>query len=139
MPTQEEKWLEFNNNKFKLSVPYVIYAAVECILKKMSSCEQNPKISSTESIAKHVPYGFTYAVVGPDGMIVKLPTGFRRKNAIDEFLRKLLDEEKLILDILHYVKPMVFSPTDEENYKSSTQCSICEKPLNGDAEGTTIT
>ncbi|GFS51935.1 uncharacterized protein NPIL_273981 [Nephila pilipes] len=73
---------------------------------------------------------------GPDGMMVKPPTVFRRKNAIDEFFGKLLDlldEEKLILDTLHYVKPMVFSPTDEENYKSLTQCSICEKPFNGDA------
>ncbi|GFU15365.1 uncharacterized protein NPIL_285251 [Nephila pilipes] len=79
------------------------------------------------------PEGLTEKINGPDGMMVKPPTVFRGENAIDEFLRKLLDEEKLILDTLRYVKPMVFSPTDEENYQSSTQCSICEKPLNGDA------
>ncbi|GFU61268.1 uncharacterized protein TNCV_5033271 [Trichonephila clavipes] len=61
------------------------------------------------------------------------PTVFRGKNAIDQFLTKLLDEEKSILDILRFVKPMVFSMTDEENFKSSTLCSICENPLNGDA------
>ncbi|GFT68969.1 uncharacterized protein NPIL_677561 [Nephila pilipes] len=92
----------------------------------MSSCKQNLQISSAESIAKHVPYGFAYAVAGPDGMMVKPPTVSRGKNAIDEFLRKLLDEEKLILDTLRYVMPMVFSLTDEANYTSSTQCSICE-------------
>ncbi|GFS29129.1 uncharacterized protein NPIL_655481 [Nephila pilipes] len=99
----------------------------------MSSCEQNPKFAFAESVAKHVPCAFAYAVVGPDGMMVKPPIVFRGKNAIDEFLRKLLDEEKLIIDTRRYVKPMVFSPTGEENYKSSTQCSICKKPLNGDA------
>ncbi|GFW51080.1 uncharacterized protein TNCV_3593621 [Trichonephila clavipes] len=72
-------------------------------------------------------------IVGPDGTMVKPPTVFRGKNAIDQFLTKLLDEEKSILDILRFVKPMVFSMTDEENFKSSTLCSICENPLNGDA------
>ncbi|GFY67148.1 uncharacterized protein TNIN_416021 [Trichonephila inaurata madagascariensis] len=133
MPTQEEKWLEFSNHKFKLPVPYVIYADLECIQEKISSCEQDPKISSTESIAKHVPCGFAYVIVGPDGAMIKPPTVFRGKNAIDQFLTKLLDEEKSILDTLRYVKPMVFSMTDEENFKSSTLCSICENPLNGDA------
>ncbi|GFS59624.1 uncharacterized protein TNCV_2581311 [Trichonephila clavipes] len=127
------KWLEFSNHKFKLPVPYVIYADLECILEKINSCEQDPKISSTESIAKHVPCGFAYVIVGPDGTMVKPPTVFRGKNAIDQFLTKLLDEEKSILDILRFVKPMVFSMTDEENFKSSTLCSICGNPINGDA------
>ncbi|GFW13497.1 uncharacterized protein TNCV_1209631 [Trichonephila clavipes] len=70
---------------------------------------------------------------GPDGTMVKPPTVFRGKNAIDQFLTKLLDEEKSILDTLRFVKLMVFSMTDEENFKSSTLCSICENPLNGDA------
>ncbi|GFQ99106.1 uncharacterized protein TNCT_319531 [Trichonephila clavata] len=99
----------------------------------MSSCEQDPKISSTESIAKHVLCGFAYVIVGSDGMMVKPPTVSIGKNAVDEFLTKLLDEEKSILDTLRCVKSIVFPPTDEENYKSSTKCSICENPLNGDA------
>ncbi|GFT39778.1 uncharacterized protein TNCV_4869441 [Trichonephila clavipes] len=69
----------------------------------------------------------------PDGTMVKPPTVFRGKNAIDQFLTKLLDEEKSILDTLRFVKPMFFSMTDEENFKSSTLCSIYENPLNGDA------
>ncbi|GFW90241.1 uncharacterized protein TNCV_2121081 [Trichonephila clavipes] len=91
------KWLEFSNHKFKLPVPYVIYADLECILEKINSCEQDPKISSTESIAKHVPCGFAYVIVGPDGTMVKPPTVFRGKNAIDQFLTKLLDEENQFL------------------------------------------
>ncbi|GFS80236.1 uncharacterized protein TNCV_3447141 [Trichonephila clavipes] len=74
-----------------------------------------------------------HVIVAPDGAMVKPPTVFRGKNAIDQFLTKLLDEEKSILDTLRFVKPMVFSMTDEENFKSSTLCSICENPLNGDA------
>ncbi|GFY40300.1 uncharacterized protein TNIN_91001 [Trichonephila inaurata madagascariensis] len=112
MPTQEEKWLEFSNHRFKLLVPYLIYADLECILEKISSCEQDPKISSIQSIAKHVPRGFAFVIVGPVGMMIKAPKVFRGKNAIDQFLTKLLDEE---------------------NFKSSILCSICANPLNGDA------
>ncbi|GFT24435.1 uncharacterized protein TNCV_3252631 [Trichonephila clavipes] len=66
--------------------------------------------------SKHVPCGFAYVIVGPDGTMVKPPTVFREKNAIDQFLTKLLDEEKSILDTLLFVKPMVFSMTDEDRW-----------------------
>ncbi|GFX28842.1 uncharacterized protein TNCV_4250811 [Trichonephila clavipes] len=124
---------EFSNHKFKLPVPYVIYADLESILGKISSCEQYPKISLTESIAKHVPCGFAYVIVGPDGTMIKPPTVFRGKNAIDQFLTKLFDEEKSIHNSLRFVKSMTFSMTDEENIKSPTLCSICEIHVNGDA------
>ncbi|GFQ78884.1 hypothetical protein TNCT_207801 [Trichonephila clavata] len=52
----------------------------------------------------------------PDEKIIKPLTVFRGKNDIDEFLTKLLDEEKSIMGTLRYVKPMIFSPADEENF-----------------------
>ncbi|GFU30026.1 uncharacterized protein NPIL_581021 [Nephila pilipes] len=89
--------------------------------------------SSRFSIQDDVDEEKIFSCSDPDGMMIKPPTIFRGKNAIDKFLTKLLDEEKSILDTLRYVKPMSFSPTHEENFKSSTHCNICENPLNGDA------
>ncbi|GFU71212.1 uncharacterized protein TNCV_2195881 [Trichonephila clavipes] len=73
--------------KFKLPVPYLIYAAMECILEKISSCEQDPKISTTPSTAKHVPYGFAFVIVGPDGKMIKPPTFLEEKMQYINFLQ----------------------------------------------------
>ena len=41
-----------------LRVPFIIYAALECLLKKQKSCQNNPKNSYAERKAKHKPSGY---------------------------------------------------------------------------------
>ena len=35
LPSEDEKWLEFGNNCNKERVPFVVYADLECVLRKM--------------------------------------------------------------------------------------------------------
>ena len=42
-----------------MRVPFVIYADLECLLEKMSTCHNNPKKSSTTKINKHTPAGYS--------------------------------------------------------------------------------
>ena len=46
-----------NNNQGEKSIklPFVIYADLECLLEKMSTCINNPNESSTTEINKHTP------------------------------------------------------------------------------------
>ena len=47
-----------------MKVPFIIYADMESLLEKMSTCHNNPKESSTTKISKHTPSGyslFTYS------------------------------------------------------------------------------
>ena len=43
-------------------VPFVIYADFESLLKPISRCEPNPKISSTTKYQKHEPISFSYYI-----------------------------------------------------------------------------
>ena len=54
LPREDQKWLEFDSNNNKERVPFVIYADLECVLKKM---EKN-KTEKTSSFAyqHHIAY-----------------------------------------------------------------------------------
>ncbi|GBN18776.1 hypothetical protein AVEN_39703-1 [Araneus ventricosus] len=79
MPSEKEKWLQFDKHRLQLPVPYVIYADFECILEKIDTCEMNPHISSTHPVSKHTPCGFAYVVVGPDGEMIRPPPSTEEK------------------------------------------------------------
>ena len=42
-----------------MKLPFVIYADLECLLEKMSTCQNNPNKSSTTKINKHTPSGYS--------------------------------------------------------------------------------
>ncbi|GFU52148.1 uncharacterized protein TNCV_774901 [Trichonephila clavipes] len=67
----ENKWLVFENFKFNLPVPYTIYADFESLIVKINSCAPDPESSSTVPIANHIPCGYAYVVIGPDGSFLK--------------------------------------------------------------------
>ncbi|GFQ85029.1 uncharacterized protein TNCT_74981 [Trichonephila clavata] len=84
----ENKWLEFENFKFNLPVPYTIYANFESLIVKINSSTPVSERSFTMPIANHIPCGYTYVVIGPDGSFKKPPVVYRGENAVDHFLKK---------------------------------------------------
>ena len=53
MPTEDNKTLKYKHREKSVKVPFIIYADLECLLEKMSTCHNNPeKLSSTKKI-KH--------------------------------------------------------------------------------------
>ena len=54
MPNEDNKILKYNPGEKPLKVPFNIYADLECILEKISSCQNNAEKSYTEKKkAKH--------------------------------------------------------------------------------------
>ncbi|GFX81369.1 uncharacterized protein TNCV_142191 [Trichonephila clavipes] len=104
----ENKWLEFENFKFNLPVPYTIYADFESLIVKINSCAPDPERPSTVPIANHIPCGYAYVVIGPDGSFKKPPVVYRGENAVDHFLKNIIKEEEDILNILKKTEPILF-------------------------------
>ena len=49
MPNNKyEKILNYNSGEKLLKVPFMIYADLECLTRKIDSCQNDPKKSSTE-------------------------------------------------------------------------------------------
>ena len=49
--------------KKSIKLPFVVYADLECLLEKMSICDNNPEESSTTKINKHTPRVIQYLLI----------------------------------------------------------------------------
>ena len=47
MPNEDNKIIKYNQGEKSIKLPFMIYADLECLLEKMSTCYNNPKESST--------------------------------------------------------------------------------------------
>ena len=59
MPTKDNIIIKYNQGEKSIKLPFVIYANLECLLEKMSSCINNPNESSTTKINEHIPSGYS--------------------------------------------------------------------------------
>ena len=57
MPDEDNKILKYASGEKSLKVPFIIYADLECLLKKVNTCQNNPDKSYTEKKATHRPSG----------------------------------------------------------------------------------
>ena len=59
MPIKGNNTIKYNHGEKFMKLPFVIYADLECLLEKMSTCINNPNKSSTTKINKHTPSGYS--------------------------------------------------------------------------------
>ena len=57
MPKDNNKILKYNHEEKSMKAPPVVYADLECLLKKINTCHNNPEKSPTTKINKHKPSG----------------------------------------------------------------------------------
>ena len=55
MSNENNKIIKYNQGEKSIKSPFIIYADLESLLGKMSTCYNNPKESSTTEINKHTP------------------------------------------------------------------------------------
>ena len=53
MPTKDNNIIKYNQGEKSIKTPFTIYADLECLLGKMSTCQNYPNKSSTTKINKH--------------------------------------------------------------------------------------
>ena len=59
MPNEDNKILKYNHGGISMKVQFIIYADLESLLEKMSTCYDSPEKSSTTKINKHTPSGYS--------------------------------------------------------------------------------
>ena len=122
-----------------MKVPFVIYADLESLFEKMSTCYNNPKKSSTSKINRHTPSGYLlFKHCSFDTTKNKLDY-YRGKNCIIEqkyILRKLiiieakkicLDLKKHVTKITNHEKKELMPLTNEKKYIVNKKCVIYVK------------
>ena len=59
MPTKDNNTIKYNQGEKSIKLPFAIYADLECLLEKMSTCINNSNESSATEINKHTPSGYS--------------------------------------------------------------------------------
>ena len=59
MPTKDNNIIKYNHGDKSMKLPFVIYAYLERLLEKISTCINNSNESSTTEINKHTPSGYS--------------------------------------------------------------------------------
>ena len=55
MPSEKDKMLNFNQYMKSDKMPYIIYAGIESLIKKIAGCANNPESFSTKRLGELVP------------------------------------------------------------------------------------
>ena len=126
MPTKNNNIIKYNQGEKSIKLPFVVYADLECLPEKMSTCQNNPNESSTTEITKHTPSGcsiFTHCSF--DQTINKL-NHYRGKDCMKKFSKDLRDHDT---KMINYEKKKMISLTTEEKIYHNEQeiCYICKK------------
>ena len=59
MPKEDNKILKYNHVEKAMKVPFIIYADLESLIQKISTCHNNPKKSSTAKKNKCTSSGYS--------------------------------------------------------------------------------
>ena len=115
-----------------MPVPFKIYADFECNLESLESYEG----SYSKKYQDHIPCSFAYKLVCVDDKFSKSIVVFRGENAAYEFIKAILKEFEYCKKVMkkHFNKNLIMSEKEEEQFKSSNTCWICEKLIDDDDE-----
>ena len=126
MPTKDNNIIKYNHGEKSMKVPFIIYAHLECLLEKMSTCINNPNESSTTKINKRTPSGYSiFTSCSFDESRNKL-NYYRGKYCMKNFCKNLKEHATRIIN---YEKKKIIPLTKEEkiNYNDQKVCYISKK------------
>ena len=133
MPSPNNNIIKYNQGEKSLELPFIIYADLECLLKKIDTCQNNPDLSSTTKINQHIPSGYSiYTNCSFDKSNNKL-SYCRREDCMKRFCKDLKDHATKTI----YFKKKTMTPLtkeEEDNYNKENICYICKKDFNNDTK-----
>ena len=126
MPTKDNNIIKYNHGEKSMKVPFIIYADLECLLEKISTCINNPNESSTTKINKHTPSGYLiFTSCSFDESKNKL-NYYRGKDCMKRFCIDLKEHAtRMINDEKKKIIP--FTKEEKINYNDQKVCYICKK------------
>ena len=126
MPNENNKIIKYNQGEKSIKLPFIIYANLECLLEKMSTCYNNPVESSTTKINKHTPSGYSlFTHCSFDKTKNKL-NYYRGIDCMKKFCKDLREHATKIINY-EKKKMMPLTTKEEINHNKQIICYICQK------------
>ena len=128
MLTKDDNTIKYNQEERSMKLPFAIYADLECLLEKMSTCQNNPNESSTTKTNKHTPSDYSlFTHCSFDNSKNKL-NYYRGEDCMKKFCKDLRTHAT---KIINYEKKKMISLTIKEEIYHNKQkiCYICKRSL----------
>ena len=126
MPTKDNNIIKYNQGEKSIKLPFVVYADLECLLEKMSTCQNNPKESSTTEINKHTPSGYSLFTHYSFDKTNKLDY-YRGKNCMKKFRKDLRTHATKITNYEKKKNDVINNKRKKIHYNEQEICYICKK------------
>ena len=126
MHTKDNNIIKYNHREKSIKIPFTIYADLERLLEKMSTCQNDPNKSSTTKINKHTPSGYSiFTNCSFDESKNKI-SYYRGNDCMKKFCKDLREHSTRIIN---YEKKKMITLTTEEKVHHNKQkvCYICKK------------
>ena len=126
MPDEDNKVLKYVSGEKLLKVPFTIYADLECLLKKINTCQNNPEKSYTEKKAMHRPSGYSLVTCCSFDKSKNEQKYYRGKDCMKIFCKDLKHQA---MKIINYEKKEMIPLTDKERetHEIKNICYISKK------------
>ena len=85
MPSEKGNILEVNQYVKSDKIPYIIFADIEPLIKKIGRCTNNPEKSSTIKIGERIPCGYSMSKIWGFDQIEKKHTLYHGKAYMKKF------------------------------------------------------
>ena len=102
-------------------IPYVIYADIKSLIRKLDGCANNLEKSSTTKIGEHIPCGYSMSTIWRFDHIEDKHTLYLGKHCMKKFSTSLREPAKNIID---FEKRKMLLLTKEE-LKSHQHAKVC--------------
>ena len=104
---------------------------MECLLKKIDTCQNNPDLSSTTKKNQHIPSGYSiYTSCSFDKSNTKL-SYYRGEDCMKRFCKDIKYHATKIIDFKKKIM-IPLTKEEEDNYNKENICYICKKEFNND-------
>ena len=78
MPSEKDRVLEFNQYMKSDKMPYIIYADLESLIRKIDACGNNLEEPSITKIGEHIPCGYSVSTIWGFDLIENKHIFYRR-------------------------------------------------------------
>ena len=126
MPSEDTKTLEFNQYRKSDTIPFVIYAYLECLIEKIDRCKYNPENSHTTKVSEQISSGFSMSTISSFRSIENKHDVHRGKDYMKKICESLREH---VMKINNFKQKKTKSLTKEqqESYKNANICYICKE------------
>ena len=121
MPLEKDGILEFSQSMKSDKVPYIVYADIESLIKKIYGCANNPENSSTTKIGEHIPCWHSMSTIWAFDSIENKHTLYRGEYCTKKFCTFLREHATNVINI---EKKKIISLTKEELNHTKTQKDV---------------